>query len=71
MPLSPDITPDQLILKAEYAEFLERTNLDKLRPEADLTITAPGKYEDLCEHIQVHQYFMGLDQKRDIPFEER
>jgi nucleotide-binding universal stress UspA family protein len=68
--LSPDDQPDDLILKAEYADFLEHTHLDKLRPEANLNLTAPGKYQVLEEHIAVHRYFMGLDQKRDISYEE-
>jgi hypothetical protein len=51
-------------------EFLERTGLDRLRPQANLTITILGGYERLLEHIAVHRYFMGLDQKRDIAEEE-
>jgi len=70
VPLSPDVQPDDLILKAEYADFLDRTHLDRLRPAADLTLTVPGRYQILEEHIEVHRYFMGLDLKRDIPYEE-
>lgn len=70
VPLSPDDQPDDLILKAEYANFLEGTQLDKLRPEANLIVTVPGRYETLEEHIDVHRYFMGLEQRRDIPYEE-
>jgi nucleotide-binding universal stress UspA family protein len=68
--LSPDLETDDLILKSELADFLERTRLDLLRPGADVTVTSPGAYGDLLKHIEVHHYFMGLDQKRDIPFEE-
>jgi nucleotide-binding universal stress UspA family protein len=70
VPLSPDIQPDDLILKSELADFLERTRLDFLRPGADISVTCPGAYADLIKHIEVHHYFMGLDQKREIPFEE-
>jgi len=70
VPLSPDVQPDDLILRAEYADFLEHTHLDELRPEADLTVTVPGQYRVLEEHIDVHRYFMGLDQKRDISYQE-
>jgi nucleotide-binding universal stress UspA family protein len=70
VPLSPDDQPDDLILKAEYADFLDRTHLDTLRPEADLSVTVPGQYQALEEHIEVHRYFMGLDQKREIPYAE-
>jgi hypothetical protein len=68
--LSLDVQPKDLILKAELADFLECTRIDFLRPGADITVTSPGAYADLLEHIEVHHYFMGLDQKREVPFEE-
>jgi nucleotide-binding universal stress UspA family protein len=70
VPLSPDTQPDGLIVKAEYADFLERTHLDELRPQADLSVTAPGQYQLLEEHIEVHRYFMGLEQQREISYDE-
>ena len=70
VPLSPLDSPDDLILKAEYAGFLTRTRLDELRPGADLRLTAPGQYPVLLEHIEVHRYFMGLDLKRSISYDE-
>ncbi len=68
--LSPDVQPDTLIIKAEYVAFLEHTKLDETRPEADLTVTAPGKYPLLEEHIAVHQYFMGVEQNRAVSYPE-
>jgi nucleotide-binding universal stress UspA family protein len=70
VPLEPDTSPDEIILKAEYAEFLEASNLDRLRAEADLSVTEPGQYPTLLEHITVHRYYRGLEQKREIPFDE-
>ena len=70
VPLTPDTSPDDLIVKAEYADFLERTNLHKLRPGSDLTLTEPGNYRILLEHIAVHRYFMGIEKGREIPYEE-
>ena len=70
VPLSLEDGPDDLILKTEYADFLTRTRLDETRPDADLTLTAPGGYETLLEHISVHRYYMGLERKEDVPFEE-
>lgn len=68
--LTPQIDLDELIIKSEYVDFLEKTRIDVLRPEADLTVTAPGKYQDLGEHIDVHRYYMGLEQQREIPYSE-
>ena len=31
--INPDVSPEDLILKSEYVEFLETTNIDNLRPE--------------------------------------
>lgn len=70
VPFSADVSPEDLILKAEYAQFLERTHLDQARPEADLSVTVPGQYDALEEHISVHRYFMGIEQKREIPYLE-
>jgi nucleotide-binding universal stress UspA family protein len=70
VPLSPEVQPKDLILKSELADFLECTRLDFLRPGADVTVTSPGAYADLIKHIEVHHYFMGLDQKREVPFDE-
>ncbi len=69
-PLSPDVTPDELILIAEYNQFLEQTRLNEYRPQADLSVTIPGQYPLLLEHIEVHRHYMGLEQQREIPYEE-
>jgi len=70
VPLSPDAEPDDLIIKAEYTEFLEHTSLDETRPEAEMGATVPGQYQVLEEHIEVHRHFMGLEQERHISYEE-
>jgi nucleotide-binding universal stress UspA family protein len=68
--ITSDIQPDELITKAEELEFFERTQLDQHKPETDFRTTSPGLYPILLEHIEVHRYFMGLDEKRDISYEE-
>jgi nucleotide-binding universal stress UspA family protein len=68
--ITTDLEPDDLIIKAEYVDFLEKTQLNLLRPESDLTLTVPGNYPILLEHIAMHQYFMGLDKKRPVSYEE-
>ena len=51
IPLTPDVQPDELIVKAEYADFLEQTGLNKLPEPADLKITIPGGYQKLLDEI--------------------
>ena len=68
--ITPDLQPDDLIIKAEYAEFLEATGINNLLPNIDFSVTVPGQYQKLFEHIEVHRYFMGLDFQRDISYAE-
>lgn len=70
VPITAEIQPDDLIIKSEYADFLEQTGIANYRPGVDLSITVPGQYDKLLEHIQVHRYFMGLDFQREIPYQE-
>jgi hypothetical protein len=67
--LSPDDQPDDLIVKAEYAKFLQRTHLDELRPDGDLSMSVPGQYREIEEHIAAHRYLMGVEGEREIPYE--
>ncbi|HSN77104.1 MAG TPA: universal stress protein [Anaerolineae bacterium] len=68
--LAPADTPDDIIAKAEYAEFLEETRLDELAPDANLRLTIAHGYPQLREHIIVHRHYMGLEEQREIPFGE-
>lgn len=70
VPVTPDLQPSDLERLGEKVEFLERTRLDQLLPEAQIETTILGGYERMLEHIAVHRYFMGLDLQRDISAEE-
>ena len=70
VPLTPDVKPDDLIIKAEYADFLEKFRINQLRQNPHLSITAPGGYRMLEEHIEVHRYYMGIELQRFISPEE-
>jgi hypothetical protein len=66
VPVTPDLQPEDLELLGAQVEFLERTGLDQLRPQAHIDVTVLGGYDRMLEHIAVHRYFMGLDFQRDI-----
>jgi nucleotide-binding universal stress UspA family protein len=68
--LTPDVRPEDLILKAEYADFMERTQVDRLLPEADLSVSVPSQYEKLEEHVSAHRHVMGIDLERKVSYEE-
>jgi nucleotide-binding universal stress UspA family protein len=70
IPFTADTQPDDLIIKSEYADFLAQTDFASLRPGVDLSVTVPGQYEKLLEHIQIHRYFMGIDFQHDISYPE-
>lgn len=70
VPITPEDDADDIIIKSEYTDFLNKTHFDTLFPDVDLTVTVPGAYEQLFEHIQAHRYFMGLDYKRNIGEQE-
>jgi hypothetical protein len=70
VPLEAGITDRELLIKAEYSEFLRQTNLQELRPEARIEFSELGKYRVLLEHIEVHRYFRAKEEGREIPFQE-
>ena len=45
--LSAEADLDEVIIKSEYVEFLNKTHLDKLRPGQEIVFTTPGHYPEL------------------------
>lgn len=70
VPLTTDMQMDDLDLKAEYAVFLEETNLAEIRPGAQIELTLNGEYERLLEHISVHRWYLGEGRGAEVPYEE-
>ena len=68
--IRPDVRVEDLQILGSKVNFLERTSLDTLRPDADIKVTIPDGFDRMLEHIAVHRYFMGLDLQRDISEEE-
>jgi nucleotide-binding universal stress UspA family protein len=68
VPLSPEIQPDDVILKAEYAHFLQQTHLDTLRPSVNFLVTVPGQYEVLLEQINAHNVNLQQEQNDPLTF---
>lgn len=67
VPLEPDTTIDDLLIKEEYLEFLEHTGLDKSQPEQRIEFTTPGHYREL--EYQIALYQGALSQIDERPFE--
>jgi hypothetical protein len=59
-----DFERDQWIIKVEHKEFMDKTELDRLRPDNHLSFTEPGRYQMLLDHIEVHRYLRDLELER-------
>lgn len=53
--LTPDVTPDDLICKAEFADFLRATDLERAAREFDFSTTQCGQYPKLLAQIEAHR----------------
>jgi hypothetical protein len=67
VPVTKELRAEDLERLHDRVEFLERSRLDEVRPGSLVETTILGGYERLIEHIAVHRYFMGIEQKRPIP----
>src|SRR6185436_18777759 len=68
--LTPDIQPDDLIIKAEYADFLHQTRITDLRPNVDLSVTVPGQYEKLMAQIYLQKFILVEDRKLNASLQD-
>ncbi|TMC86561.1 MAG: hypothetical protein E6J06_00375 [Chloroflexi bacterium] len=69
-PFGAEIDAEALLKAAEYATFLEVTQLHRTRPEARLECSRLGRYDEIMKHIIGHRYFLSLEQHRDVPLQE-
>ncbi len=58
IPITPEDDANELLCKARYADFLEETGLDKLRPDANLYLTFCGKFRVLQNQIARYRQFV-------------
>jgi len=70
VPLSGPLRPEDLVIAGEYADFLEKTGLDRLRPDERIAFSVPGQYSTLLQHVETHRYFLGQARKGPVPWEE-
>jgi hypothetical protein len=66
VPVDADLRAEDLTVLHEYRRFLERTQLDELRPDQRIRFTIAGGYDRLLEHIAMHRVFMQLEQQREV-----
>lgn len=68
--LDPDTDVNTLLLLAERRDFLEATQLDKLRPGHNIELTNPGGYTELLRQIARYQDILSKIDSREVPYEE-
>ncbi len=68
--ITPETDLDDLILKAEYVEFLEKTQLDETCPQYDLSVTAPGQFPILENQIALLRQQKEKQEHQKITFEQ-
>jgi nucleotide-binding universal stress UspA family protein len=67
VPFSHHDLPEQVVCKARYAEFLEQSRLDELRPDSNLFMTLCDQYDLLLSQIEVHRYFLFMEHQEELP----
>lgn len=70
VPLAPDLSMRDLLLKEEYSDFLAWTGLADLRPEQRIEFSEPGGYLALVSHINAHRYYLGQERGQVVERDE-
>jgi hypothetical protein len=65
-PLTGEMDAAALLQAREYVDFLDRTQLDRVRPQASIAVSRLGRYDRIFEDILGHRYFLGLQQYREV-----
>jgi hypothetical protein len=68
--LSAQADLDEVFIKAEYANFLERTKLDQQRPEQEIVFTAPGRYRELEYQIELFRQALEKIDGEPVTYED-
>jgi nucleotide-binding universal stress UspA family protein len=68
--LTPDTDPDELIIEAEYMDFLQQTRIRESRPNVDLKVTTCCQYEKLLDQIRICRHLLREEQERDVPLQD-
>jgi hypothetical protein len=58
------------VCRQDGLDFLTRTRLLELRPEAQIELTLCGQYAKLLEHIEVHRWYLGTERNASVSWDE-
>jgi len=57
----------QSVVDFERNQILSQTDLDGIIEEGNIFFTAPGRYEEMLQHVLGHKYFINMKQEDEIP----
>lgn len=69
VPLGAEDSVEDVLLRRGLADFLAATGLHPGHSDEFRTTEVDG-YERLLEHIRVHGYYRGIEEGRDLPWQE-
>jgi hypothetical protein len=70
VPLSPDDSTTDVLIRQAYLDFLERTQLDRTRPGQRIVFTALGRYRLLEVQIALYRHHLEHTQGRTLTLAE-
>jgi len=73
IPLRESMTRRNLedaVIEHERQRFLDRFQLRRILPDEAFTVTSPGRYDELAQHIFGHKYYLNEYRAVEIPLEE-
>ena len=70
VPLDRTFSMRDMLLKEEYSDFLDWTQLARLRPGQRIDLSALGGYLDLINHINTHRYYLATERNAPVSAEE-
>lgn len=54
------------VISFERNQIVNQTDLDGIIEKGEIFFTAPGRYEEMLQHILGHKYFINMDQEEEI-----
>jgi hypothetical protein len=70
VPITKDDDLDDILLKLEQTDFFNKTHLNELKPDHNVTFTEPGRYRLVEEHIAFHKYLREVECSCEISYKE-
>jgi len=72
-PLEEALSMEEMIhnlIAYERQRFMDQTHLEKVIPMEFLEFSAPGRYDEILNHILVHKYYINQNKPKEISFQE-